>query len=165
MLFFFCFVFSTQVKQMLSSVSKWMKLLQRHKLERKSMRQNKDFTVKVSLRWRWVTHINSKSLSLMHNLNYCHGNVASPCHFLPHSHMFLVQMIPEWIRACLHGFNRDVYTGDDPHQHMKKRSVASDIPLSIAAWCIINRSVCWNDNQSVRQRWYRNEEAGWEEVR
>lgn len=100
--------FSTQVKQMLRSVSKWMMPLRRHKLEQVSMRQNKDFTVKDSLSRRLVTHVNSKSLSLMHNLYYFHDNVVSvkrnPLHdfCLPQTQTFLVQMTPEWIEhACM----------------------------------------------------------------
>lgn len=74
----------------------------------KLMRQNKDFTLKDLLRWRLVTHVNSKSLSLMHNLYYFNDKVVSvkrnPLHdfCLPQTQTFLVQMTPEWIEhACM----------------------------------------------------------------
>lgn len=108
-------------------------------MEQVSMRQNKDFTVKDSLS-RWlVTHVNSKSLSLMHNLYYFHDNVVTvkrnPLHdfCLPQTHNVSSANDPRMNRTCLHGFNLAVYKDDDPHQHMKKRFTASDIPLSIAA--------------------------------
>lgn len=70
-------------------------------MEQVSMRQNKDFTVKDSLSRRLVTHVSSKSFSLMHNLYYFHDNVVSvkrnPLHdfCLPQTQTFLVQMTPE----------------------------------------------------------------------